>query len=596
MTTLTTRLCCTIAFAALATTAAAQTDVAGDWDQAGGGIFGFLEEALDRGGGPDLGDYAGLPINAALRYKASNYSPSWLTIPEHQCIPHPATYQYRSPGGLSIVKEYDPVTQHLVAYRLYGSYGLARTIWMDGRAHPSAYAPHTWTGFSTGTWDGQTLVVVTTHLKAGWLQRNGAAHSDLVTMTERFTRHDKQLLVVTMLDDPIYLEEPFIRTTNFALTLTGNPDDWGSCGPAVNEVAGHDKSYVPHYLPGQNPYLVTARAALHLTEDGGGGGAATMYPEYARSGRQGHASVPAPRRSLLPNPAGAAVQTFPLRNGVYLLATRDANVTVQAGDQGVLVVDSGPASVTPALMDAIRAISDKPIRFLLNTSARPNHTGGNEAIAKVGVRLRTSGGANSQGGVYQGPSIVAHESVLLAMSAPTGEKAVLPTAAWPSDTFFTDEHEVVFNGDAIQLFHQPATTDGDTLMFFRKADVVVTGDAFTTTGYPVIDAARHGSVRGVLAALNRIVELTIPLDWQEGGTIVVPAQGRLADEADVVEYRDMVTIVHERIAALVKTGSTLAQVKAAGPTLDYDGRYGAATGPWTTDMFIEAVYRDVGGK
>jgi cyclase len=570
--------------------ATAQIDLSGEWSTL------YHEDAPHRGAGPELADYTGLPLNEAGRLKAESWDASILSLRERQCIPHISTYALRGPATIRMWKVNDPATGRAQSYHVLGSYGRPRTIWMDGRAHPSAYAPHTWTGFSTGTWDGQTLVVTTTHLKTGWLQRNGAAHSDLVTMTERFTRHDKQLLIVTMLDDPIYLEEPFIRTTNFALTLTGNPDDWGSCGPAVNEVAGHDKSYVPHYLPGQNPYLATARAALHLTEDGAGGGAATMYPEYGASGRQGRPPVPAPRGSLLPDPAGAAVQTFPLRNGVYLLATRDGNVTVQAGDQGVLVVDSGPASVTPALMEAIRAISDKPIRFLLNTNARPNHTGGNEAIAKVGVRLRTSGGANSQGGVYQGPSIVAHESVLLAMSAPTGEKAALPTAAWPSDTFFTDEHEVVFNGDAIQLFHQPATTNGDTLMFFRRADVVVAGDAFTTTGYPVIDAARQGSVRGVLAALNRIIELTIPIDWQEGGTIVVPAQGRLADEADVVEYRDMVTIVHERVAALVKKGSTLAQVKAARPTLDYDGRYGAAAGPWTTDMFIEAVYRDVGGK
>ncbi len=138
--------------------ASAQIEVAGDWDQPGGGIFGFLEESLDRGGGPDLGDYVGLPINDALRYKASLYSPSWLSVPEHQCLPHPSTYQYRSPGGLSIVKEYDPVTQRLVAYRFYGSYGLARTVWMDGRPHPPANARHTYEGFSTGRWEGNRLV------------------------------------------------------------------------------------------------------------------------------------------------------------------------------------------------------------------------------------------------------------------------------------------------------------------------------------------------------------------------------------------------------------------------------------------------------
>jgi hypothetical protein len=186
-----------LAAMALAASAYAQTDFVGDWDQAGGGIFGFQEEFLDRGGGPDLGDYVGLPINDSLRYKASLYSPSWLTVPEHTCLPHPATYAYRSPGGLSVVKEYDPVTQKLTAYRLYGTYGLARTIFMDGRAHPPANARHTYEGFSTGRWEGNKLVVETSHLKAGFLRRNGIAHSDRAQMTEYFLRHDDYLTVVT---------------------------------------------------------------------------------------------------------------------------------------------------------------------------------------------------------------------------------------------------------------------------------------------------------------------------------------------------------------------------------------------------------------
>ena len=210
------------AAAALAPSVAAQNDVAGDWDQAGGGIFGFQEEFLDRGGGPDLGDYAGLPINDALRYKASLYSPSWLTVPEHQCLPHPSTYQYRSPGGLSIVKEYDPVTQRLVAYHFYGSYGLARTVWMDGRPHPPANARHTYEGFSTGRWEGNKLAIETTHLKAGFLRRNGIAHSDRARMIEYFVRHDDYLTLVTAVDDPLYLEEPFVRSTDYRLDPRAN--------------------------------------------------------------------------------------------------------------------------------------------------------------------------------------------------------------------------------------------------------------------------------------------------------------------------------------------------------------------------------------
>jgi glyoxylase-like metal-dependent hydrolase (beta-lactamase superfamily II) len=291
------------------------------------------------------------------------------------------------------------------------------------------------------------------------------------------------------------------------------------------------------------------------------------------------------------------VEVLQVAPNVYALASADGNVTVQVGEQGVLVVDAGSSGVSEAVLTAIKTLSDKPIRFLLNTHYHPDHTGGNEAIAKVGVRLRMSGGANTQGGMYAGPAAIAHENVLLAMSAPTGEKAPTPTAAWPTDTFFTDEHEVVFNGEAIQLHHVPsAHTDGDSTVFFRKSDVIATGDIFITTGYPVVDAKRGGSVSGIIAGLNHIIDVTVPRDWQEGGTVVVPGHGRLSDEADVVEYRDMVTIIRERVEALVKKGMTLAQVKAARPSLDYDGRYGSTTGAWTTDMFIEAVYRDVGGK
>jgi glyoxylase-like metal-dependent hydrolase (beta-lactamase superfamily II) len=289
------------------------------------------------------------------------------------------------------------------------------------------------------------------------------------------------------------------------------------------------------------------------------------------------------------------VEVLPVQGSVFLIASPAGNITVQTGEQGVLVVDSGPAALNDDVMAALRSLSDKPIRFLVNTHFHPDHTGGNEAIGKVGVRLRTSGGANAQGGVYAGPSIVAHENVLFAMSAPTGEQSPTPVGAWPSDTFFTDEHEIVFNGEAIVLRHHPgAHTDGDTTVFFRKSDVVSTGDLFVTTRYPEIDAAHGGSVRGVVDALNRLIEVTVPLDWQEGGTMVVPGHGRLADEADLVEYRDMVTIVYERVGALVATGMSLDQVQAARPSLDYDGRYAATRG--ATEAFIEAVHRDIAAR
>lgn len=562
--------------------AVAQMDLSGEWSTL------YHEDSAHRGAGPELGDYTGLPLTPAGRLKAESWDASILSLRERQCIPHISTYALRGPATIRIWKELpNPGTGQVDALHILGSYGRPRTIWLDGRPHPSPYAPHTWTGFSTGRWEGNTLVVTTTHIKTGWTQRNGAAHTDQATMTEYFVRHEGHLLVVTLIDDPVYLEEPFVRTTNFALTLTGTPNDWGSCGPAVDEVAGHPKGYVPHYLPGENPYLAPARAALSLTEDGASGGASTTYPEYARVGRQ-----PWPSPPLGQAPATTGVEVLHVQDAVYLIASPAGNVTVQVGEQGVLVVDAGGAAVTDEVIAAIGRLSDKPIRFLVNTHFHPDHTGGNEAVGKVGVRLRTSGGANSQGGVYAGPSIVAHENVLLAMSAPTGEQAPTPVGAWPSDTFFTDEHEIVFNGEPILLRHHPsAHTDGDTTVFFRKSDVVSAGDLFVTTGYPVVDAARGGSMRGVIDALNHLIDITVPLDWQEGGTMVVPGHGRLADEADVVEFRDMVTIVSERVAALAARGMSLDEIKAARPSLDYDGRYGRESG--ATEAFIDAVYQAV---
>jgi len=182
------------------------------------------------------------------------------------------------------------------------------------------------------------------------------------------------------------------------------------------------------------------------------------------------------------------------------------------------------------------------------------------------------------------------------MSAPSGQTPPRPFGAWPTETFFTEDKELFFNDEAIQLIHQPGHTDGDVLVFFRRSDVVASGDLFQTTTYPVIDIARGGSVKGIINGLNRLLDITIPKDKAEAGTYVVPGHGRLSDEADLVEYRDMLTIVRDRIQDLIGAGKSLAEVKAASPTRDYDGRYGATTGPWTTDQFIEALYREFAKK
>jgi glyoxylase-like metal-dependent hydrolase (beta-lactamase superfamily II) len=287
------------------------------------------------------------------------------------------------------------------------------------------------------------------------------------------------------------------------------------------------------------------------------------------------------RQSQSPN--DGEVHVLQAQGNVYMLVGAGGNIAVQTGDEGVLVVDTGTAQMSEKVLAAIRKLSNRQIRYIVNTHFHPDHTGGNEAIGKAGGTTR--GGATE---------IISHENVLNRMSAPTGKQAAAPTAAWPTDTFFPEEKDFYFNNEPVMLYHDPAAhTDGDTIVFFRKSDVVVAGDVFVTTSYPVVDAQNGGSVNGIIEGLNRILDITVPKHEQEGGTLVIPGHGKLSDESEVLEYRDMVTIIKDRIDDMVKRGLTLEQVKAEKPTLDYDLHYGANTGPWTTAMFIEAVYNDI---
>jgi glyoxylase-like metal-dependent hydrolase (beta-lactamase superfamily II) len=251
-----------------------------------------------------------------------------------------------------------------------------------------------------------------------------------------------------------------------------------------------------------------------------------------------------------------------------------------------LLVDSGSAQSSEKVLAAVRQLSAKPIRFIVNTNARPDHTGGNEPFAKAGSKM--GGGLIVGGYAGDGAMVIAHQKVLTAMSAPTGKAALAPGGAWPTDAYPGESKEIYANAEGVEIFHPgAAATDGDSIVHFRRSDVVVTGDIFSMTSYPVIDGDKGGSFTGVLAGLNRIIDLTIPKDWQEGGTMVIPGHGRIADEADVVEYRDMITIIRDRIEDMIKKGMTLEQVLAARPTRDYDGRYGNPA------MLIEAAYRDL---
>ena len=292
----------------------------------------------------------------------------------------------------------------------------------------------------------------------------------------------------------------------------------------------------------------------------------------------------------------AAIEILPVHGQVYLLASAAGNALLHVGAQGVLVVDTMREEDADGLLAAIKTVAgDKPIRFVVNTHAHPDHTGGNLKIAQAGSQL-VAGNFSRELGEAGAKSafIVAHENVLKTMSAPTGARAPSPFGAWPTDTFFQSEKDMYFNGEGIQLVYEPAAhTDGDILVFFRSSDVIATGDVFNTTSYPVIDLAHGGHVNGIIEALNRIIDLAISEQFTEGGTRIVPGHGRICDEFEVVEYRDMVTIVRDRVQAMIRKGMTLDAIKAARPTLDFDPRYGSNDGLWTTSMFVDAVYRNL---
>jgi len=270
------------------------------------------------------------------------------------------------------------------------------------------------------------------------------------------------------------------------------------------------------------------------------------------------------------------------RNRLYLMASAEGNSAVQVGEDGVLVVDTMTAALAPRLLEAIRTVSLGPILQIINTNA--DRTGGNEVIRRAGRAVGAAAGRQGDGA-----AILAFDAVQQRMSA---DGSSFPQLSWPTDTYFVGSKDLFFNGEPVQLHHQPsAYSDGDSFVVFRRSDVVVAGDVYTPHQFPRIDVEHGGTFMGVLAGLNTIIELTVPELNEEGGTMVVPAIGRLCDEADVADYRDMVTIVHDRIQDMIRRRLTLEQVKAARPTRDYDSLYGMPK--YTGEMFVEAAYRSL---
>jgi glyoxylase-like metal-dependent hydrolase (beta-lactamase superfamily II) len=290
------------------------------------------------------------------------------------------------------------------------------------------------------------------------------------------------------------------------------------------------------------------------------------------------------------------IDAVQVRPNVYMLVGAGGNTTIQFGDEGVMVVDTQYAPMADKIIRAIRQVAgNRPIRYIVDTHVHGDHIGGNEALSKAG---RTRAGGNVVGDLGAAATstaaILAHENVLLRLSMPAKGQEEVPAAAWPTETFANDRKEMLFNGEAVQIIHQPsAHTDGDSVVFFRKSDVVATGDLFTTVMYPVIDEANGGSINGYVNALNAILDITVASNVNEGGTMVIPGHGRLGDEQDVIEYRDMATIVRDRIREYVKRGLTLEQVREKKPTLDFDPRYGTPNGFWTPAQFVDVIYKEM---
>jgi glyoxylase-like metal-dependent hydrolase (beta-lactamase superfamily II) len=285
------------------------------------------------------------------------------------------------------------------------------------------------------------------------------------------------------------------------------------------------------------------------------------------------------------------VDVLQVRDNIYMLVGQGGNITMQIGSDGILIVDTQFARMSDAIVAAIREISDQPIRYIVNTHHHGDHIGGNANLRIAGATVI---GGNMPGAVPYaeggGAQVIAHENVLLRLSLASGDQAV-DSSLWPTNTFFNDKKAMYFNGEGIEIIHQPnAHTDGDVVVFFRRSDVIAGGDFFRTTGWPRIDLAAGGSYQGTITALNNLVDLMIPVYGQDGGTLVIPGHGRLSGIGDVLDFREMVIVIGDRLKQMIGQGMTLEQVIAARPAMDYEPVYGDPANPESTNQFIEAAF------
>lgn len=302
-------------------------------------------------------------------------------------------------------------------------------------------------------------------------------------------------------------------------------------------------------------------------------------------------------KPAIPSVKPGEVEVVPVRGKVYMLVGAGGNITVHAGDDGVLLVDAGLESMSEKVLAAIRSISRRPIRYIVNTNERDAYTGGNETIAAAGstipFRISTDPRVSDGRLGRNRADVISYVTVLYRMSAPTGQVAARSEGSWPDNTYSTPQKKLYFNDEPVLIMHNPSNTDGNSIVHFRLADVVSVGDLVDLTRYPFIDVKAGGSIEAVVQGLTRVIDITVPNRKSEAGTLVIPGRGRLADQPDIVYYQQMVAIVRDRIKDMIGRGMTLEQVKAARPTRDYDPRYSKDTGSWTTEMFVEAAYQSL---
>jgi glyoxylase-like metal-dependent hydrolase (beta-lactamase superfamily II) len=428
---------------------------------------------------------------------------------------------------------------------------------------------------------------------------------------ERLVRHGDRLTVFTTMIDPVFLEAPYTKSM-INLRNIKDPDAWLYACDDGEEVLARAEEDIPHYLWGKHPFLRDFADKNEMPLLGALGGAETMHASFAAKLKDRAAADVAANNMIVPShgpqqsskaknpdPNDGEIHVLPVQGSVYMLVGDTGNIAVQVGDQGAFVVDTGAGKLSEKVIAAIQKLTPRAIQFIANTSFHADHVGGNAKLAAAGAdpSLLGSffGGQAPTGatGLMKDPSenatILAHNNVQVRMV-----DAKLSSDMIPADTFLEKRRRKYHNGELVEMFYMPtAITDGDSIVQFRRSDVIATGDIFDTTRYPFIDTKNGGTINGEVAALNAILEKTGYEHDEDGGTMIIPGRGRLSDEYDLSEYRDMLTIIRDRVQAMKKAGASLDQVKAARLTTDYDTRFGATSGPWTTDMFVEAVYTTV---